>query len=60
MQIPYEITVPGFSVSAALPSVRWRLVADFPERSTYWGTTAPATLLTVYSGENEIDAWWSP
>jgi hypothetical protein len=57
MQMLYEITIPGLSVSADLPSVRRRLRADFPRVLDVLGTTTPATLLIVYSGEDEIDAW---
>jgi hypothetical protein len=53
----YEITIPGFSVSSDLPSVRRRLRADYPRVLDVLGTTRPATLLIVYSGEDEIDAW---
>jgi hypothetical protein len=53
----YEITIPGLSVRADLPSVRRHLRADFPRVLDVLGTTAPATLLIVYSGEDEIDAW---
>lgn len=53
----YEITIPGLSVSADLPSVRRRLRADFPRVLDVLGTTTPATLLIVYSGHDEIDAW---
>jgi hypothetical protein len=53
----YEITIPGLSVSADLPSVRRRLHADFPQVLDVLGTTTPGTLLIVYSGQDEIDAW---
>ena len=53
----YEITIPGLSVSADLPSIRRRLRADFPGVLEVVGTTTPATLLIVYLGQDEIDAW---
>lgn len=57
MQKLYEITIPGLSMKADLPAVRHRLLADFPRVVEVLATTTPATVLVVYLGEEEIDAW---
>jgi hypothetical protein len=53
----YEITIPGLSLTADLPLVRRRLLADFPRVLEVLATTTPATMLIVYLGEDEIVAW---
>ena len=57
MQSLYEITIPGLSMSADLPAVRRRLLADFPGVLDVLPMTTPATVLVVYRGEAEVDAW---
>ena len=53
----YEITIPGLSMKADLPAVRHRLLADFPHVIDVLAMTTPATVLVVYLGEDEVDAW---
>jgi hypothetical protein len=53
----YEITIPGLSVKADFPAVRHRLLADFPYVVEVLATTTPSTVLVVYLGEDEVDAW---
>jgi hypothetical protein len=55
----YEITIPGLSMTADYPAVRHRLLADFPHVLDVLATTTPATVLVVFRGEAEIDAWLS-
>ena len=57
MQKLYEITIPGLSMKADYPAVRHRLLADFPGVLEVLATTTPATVLVVYRGEEELDAW---
>jgi hypothetical protein len=57
MQRHYRITVPGLSVKRDLTAVRERLLADFPNVHEVVATTAPATLLVLYSGPENVDAW---
>ncbi len=57
MQKLYEITIPGLSVAADLPAVRDRLLTDFPQVVEVLATTMPATVLIVYRGTDEINAW---
>ena len=57
MQKLYEITIPGLSVAADLPAVRYRLLADFPDVLDVLATTMPATVLIVYRGVAKLDAW---
>jgi hypothetical protein len=53
----YEITIPGLSMASDFPAVRHRLLADFPDVVDVLAMTTPATVLVVYHGEDEVDAW---
>ncbi len=53
----YQITVPGISVARDLRAIRRRLLGGFPAVADVLATTMPATVLIVYRGEDEIDAW---
>jgi hypothetical protein len=57
MQKLYEITIPGLSMTADFPAVRHRLLADFPRVVDVLAMTTPATVLVVYTGEQEVDCW---
>jgi hypothetical protein len=57
MQRHYRITVPGLSVKRDFTAARQRLLADFPNVHEVIATTAAATLLVVYSGHEDPDAW---
>jgi hypothetical protein len=57
MQKLYEITIPGLSIRADFPAVRHRLLADFPHVVEVLAMTTPSTVLVVYLGEHELDAW---
>jgi hypothetical protein len=52
-----RITVPGLSIESDFPAARERLLAEFPNVHEVIATTAPATLLVLYSGCAEADAW---
>jgi hypothetical protein len=52
-----RITVPGLSIRRDFEAARLRLLDDFPNVQEVVATTAPATLLVVYSGADELDAW---
>jgi hypothetical protein len=53
----YEITIPGLSMASDFPAVRHRLLADFPDVVDVLAMTTPATVLVLYRGEDEVDAW---
>jgi hypothetical protein len=53
----YEITIPGLSLKIDFPAVRHRLLADFPHVIDVLAMTTPGTVLIVYLGEDEVDAW---
>jgi hypothetical protein len=53
----YMITVPGLQVRLDWAAVHDRLLDDFPRISSVLATTIPETLLIVYEGEDDIDAW---
>src|ERR1700684_2409611 len=57
MQKLYEITIPGLSMTADFPAVHHRLLADFPGVVDVLAMPTPATVLVVYTGEQEIDCW---
>ena len=57
MQNLCEITIPGLSIKAEYPAVRHRLLADFPDVLEVLPMTTPATVLVVFRGEEEFDAW---
>jgi len=51
------ITVPGLQVKFDWAAVHDRLLDDFPQVIDVLATTMPATLLIVYEGDAQIDAW---
>lgn len=53
----YEITIPCLSMKADLPAVRHRLLADFPDIVEVLAMTTPGTVLVVYTGDEDVDAW---
>ena len=53
----YRITVPGLSVKRDFRAARHCLLADFPDVHEVIATTAVATLLVLYSGPEDPDAW---
>jgi hypothetical protein len=57
MQKLYEITIPGLSMKTDFPAVRHRLLADFPDVVDVLAMITPGTVLVVYRGKEEIDAW---
>jgi putative intracellular protease/amidase len=57
MPLYYSITVPGLSVKRDFTAARERLLADFPDVHEVVATTAAATLLVLYSGQEDPDAW---
>jgi|GEM_PF-3214285 len=57
MQLYYRITVPGLTVKRDFTAARECLLADFPNVHEVIATTAAATLLVLYSGPDDPDAW---
>jgi hypothetical protein len=57
MRMFYEITIPGLSMHTDFPAVRHRLLADFPDVVDVLAMITPATVLVVYRGTDEVDAW---
>jgi hypothetical protein len=53
----YRITLPGLSIKSDFTAARQRLLSDFPNIHEVVATTAPGTLLVVYSGPDDADAW---
>jgi hypothetical protein len=53
----YMITVPGLQVKSDWAAVHDRLLDDFPAVTDVLATTTTATLLIVYEGDADIDAW---
>lgn len=53
----YMITVPGLDVRSDWLVVHDRLLDEFPRVSDVLPTTTPSTLLIVYRGRPDIDAW---
>jgi hypothetical protein len=53
----YLVTVPGLQVKSDWAAVHDRLLDDFPRVIDVLATTMAATLLIVYEGETDIDAW---
>jgi hypothetical protein len=49
--------VHGLSVKSDFTAARRALLADFPNVHEVVATTAPATLLVLYSGPAEANAW---
>jgi hypothetical protein len=52
-----RITVPGLSVKRDFAASRERLLADFPNIHEVLATTAPETLMVLYSGPENVRAW---
>jgi hypothetical protein len=59
MQRPCRITVPALSIESDFTAARERILSDFPNVHEVVATTAPGTLLLVYTGADEADAWYS-
>lgn len=53
----YMITVPGLLVKSDWAAVHDRLLDDFPQVADVLPTTMSGTLLIVYQGPAEVDAW---
>ena len=53
----YMITVPGLEVKPDWLPIHDRLLDEFPEVTDVLPTTIPETLLIVYEGRAEVEAW---
>ena len=53
----YMVTVPGLDVKSDWQQVHDRLVDEFPDITDVLATTIPETVLIVYEGRADIDAW---
>lgn len=53
----YMITVPGLEVKADWLPIHDRLLDEFPNVTDVLPTTIPETLLMVYRGRAQMDAW---
>jgi hypothetical protein len=53
-----RITVPELSMRSDFRAARLRMLTDFPNVHEVVATTAPGTLLVIYSGPDEADAWY--
>ena len=53
----YEIALLGLRMQAELPAVRARLMADFPQILSVAAIPSSATVLILYVGDPEPDAW---
>jgi hypothetical protein len=51
------LTVPGLNVASDWAAVHDRLLDDFPGITDILATTMTATLLIVYEGDANVDAW---
>jgi hypothetical protein len=51
------ITVPGLQMKSDWEAVHDLLLDDFPHVTDVLATTMPATLLIVYEGRPDVDAW---
>jgi hypothetical protein len=58
MQRLCRITVPELSIKSDFTAARQRLLADFPNIHEVVATTVPGTMLIIYSGSDEADAWY--
>jgi hypothetical protein len=56
MQRLCRITVPGLS-ARDFTTARERLLDEFPGIHEVVATTAPGTLLVIYAGSTDVDAW---
>jgi hypothetical protein len=59
MQRVCRITVPALSIDSDFTGARERILSDFPNVREVVATTAPGTLLLVYAGADEADAWYT-
>jgi hypothetical protein len=59
MQRLCRITVPGLSIKSDFTTARESLLRDFPNIHEVVATTAPGTVLVIYSGAHEADAWYA-
>jgi hypothetical protein len=57
MQRLCRLTVPGLSIKSDFTAAHRTLLADFPNVHEVVATTAPGTLLVLYSGPDEANAW---
>ena len=53
----FMLTVPGLKVASDWAAVHDRLLDDFPGITDVLATTMAATLLIVYEGDANVDAW---
>lgn len=53
----FMLTVPGLKVAVDWEAVHDRLLDDFPGITDVLATTMTATLLIVYEGDADVDAW---
>jgi hypothetical protein len=53
----FMLTVPGLRVASDWAAVHDRLLDDFPGITDVLATTMTATLLIVYEGDANVDAW---
>jgi hypothetical protein len=53
----YMLTVPGLRVTSDWAVVHDHLLDDFPDVTDVLATTMTATLLIVYEGDANVDAW---
>ena len=53
----YMITAPGLQVKSDWAAVYDRLLDDFPQVTDVLATTMTETLLIVYEGDADVDAW---
>ncbi len=53
----FMLTVPGLKVASDWRAVHDRLLDDFPGITDVLATTMTATLLIVYEGDANVDAW---
>ena len=53
----FMVTVPGLKVASDWRAVHDRLLDDFPGITDVLATTMTATLLIVYEGDANVDAW---
>ena len=53
----FMLTVPGLKVAVDWAAVHDRLLDDFPGITDVLATTMTATLLIVYEGDADVDAW---
>jgi hypothetical protein len=59
MQRLCRISVPELSIKSDFTLARQRLLTGFPNVHEVVATTAPGTLLVLYSGPDEADAWYN-